>query len=367
MSETWNELRDRLPKFADAVEVSVDAGQSAGCQAYVSLRGEAVASAGCGEGRPGVAMDADSIPLWMSMGKPLTAVLCARLGVDVARPVVDFVPEFGKPDVTVAHVLTHTGGFRNVGSNWSPEPWPKIIDRVCGAKLEDDWTPGETAGYHVASGWYVLAEICRRVSGHDDPLVMYRRELLEPLGMPDCWVGMPKSQYLDYGTRLSLTYDTSKDEPKPMAFPNSESGFTLCRPGGNARGPVAQLGRFYETLLHDREHGGFLPRDAALAYTARQRRGLRDKTFGAVIDWSYGFLLADPHGERIPYGYGPHASPDAFGHSGNQSSCAFADPRHRLVVVWCFNGLPGEVAHQKRQQAINAAVYEDLGLAETTQ
>ena len=61
-----------------------------------------------------------------------------------------------------------------------------------------------------------------------------------------------------------------------------------------------------------------------------------------------------------PYGYGPLCSEGTFGHSGAQSSCAFADPAHDLVVVWICNGLPGELRHQERARAINQAVYQDI-------
>ena len=377
MSEDWNELRDRLPRTADAVEAGVRDGATPGAQVYVSLAGETVADAAVGEARPGVPMRRDSVALWMSMGKPLTAALVAKLVdrdmLEVDQLVADWIDGFeagGKGGVTVAHVLTHTGGFRNVGSNWSPEPWPKVIDRIAAAPLEEDWVPGETAGYHVASGWYVLADICRRALGvepNDAALAaMYQRELVEPLRMDDAWVGMPRTRYLDYGSRLALAYDTSKDERKAMAFPNTEAGFVLCRPGGNARGPVRAIRRFYEQLLIDRaDLAGerFLVEATAGQFTSRHRVGLKDRTFGAAIDWGYGFLMNNDTSRRIPYGYGPHASPETFGHSGNQSSCAFADPARKLVVAWLTNGLPGELAHQRRQLAINTAIYEDLGLA----
>ena len=377
MNSDWERLRERLPATAEAFESGVRDGLHPGAQVFVSLAGETVADAAVGEARPGTPMTRDSIALWMSMGKPMTAALVAKLVdrdmLEVDQPVADWIDGFasgGKENITIRHVLTHTGGFRNVGSNWSPEPWAKVIDRIAAASLEEDWTPGETAGYHVASGWYVLAEVCRRALGVEPTdaamAAMYRRELLGPLGMADAWIGMPRPRYLDYGSRLALAYDTSKDEHKPMAFPNTEAGFVLCRPGGNARGPVRAMGRFYEQLLIDRGDltgERFLSEPTARTFTSRQRVGLRDCTFGAAIDWGYGFLLNEAGGRRIPYGYGPHASPDAFGHSGNQSSCAFADPPHALAVAWLTNGLPGELAHQRRQTAINAAIYEDLRLA----
>jgi CubicO group peptidase (beta-lactamase class C family) len=110
-----------------------------------------------------------------------------------------------------------------------------------------------------------------------------------------------------------------------------------------------------------------LSADAVDDMTRRHRTGLFDKTFGHVIDFGLGLIINSrddaEEDDALPYGYGPYASRETFGHSGAQSSCAFCDPRHRLVVAWACNGMPGEPAHQRRQRALNAAVYEDLGLA----
>jgi CubicO group peptidase (beta-lactamase class C family) len=129
---------------------------------------------------------------------------------------------------------------------------------------------------------------------------------------------------------------------------------------------MRQLGRFYEQLLSDRGdlpagEGRLMTQGTARLFTSCRLCDIYDKTFGTKLDWGYGFIVNAP-GRRFPYNYGPHASAAAFGHSGNQSTCAFADPEHRLVVCWATNGMPGELPHQRRQNAVNAAVYEDLGL-----
>ena len=83
------------------------------------------------------------------------------------------------------------------------------------------------------------------------------------------------------------------------------------------------------------------------------------------MDWGLGFILnSNRYGaETTPYGYGLHASEDAYGHGGRESSSAFADPTHDLVVIVIFNGMPGEPRHNQRVRDFNTAVYEDLGLA----
>jgi CubicO group peptidase (beta-lactamase class C family) len=77
-----------------------------------------------------------------------------------------------------------------------------------------------------------------------------------------------------------------------------------------------------------------------------------------------GFILQPLDGdpETIAYTYGRHASRETFGHGGSQCASAWCDPVHGLSVAWVANGMPGEVRHQKRAKALNAAIYEDLGL-----
>jgi CubicO group peptidase (beta-lactamase class C family) len=123
------------------------------------------------------------------------------------------------------------------------------------------------------------------------------------------------------------------------------------------------LGKFYESLLG---LGTQLLKGETIAeFTQRHRVGLFDHTFQHVIDFGLGFIVnSNGYGvETVPYGYGRHASDEAFGHSGAQSSCAFADPAHQLAVAWSCNGLPGERLHQRRAREINSAIYEDVGLA----
>ena len=98
--------------------------------------------------------------------------------------------------------------------------------------------------------------------------------------------------------------------------------------------------------------------------TARHRVGMYDQTFRHVVDFGLGFIVNSAmYGvDTVPYGYGPHASPRAFGHSGAQSSVGMADPEHGLVIAVAFNGMPGEARHHARIREVLAAIYEDLGL-----
>jgi CubicO group peptidase (beta-lactamase class C family) len=365
-----------LPRTRNLITRGAADGLHLGAQLYVSLGGEVVADAALGEARPDDPLRNDDLMLWLSACKPVTAVAVVRQ-VERGRlrlddPVAAHIPEFaqnGKDAITVRHLLTHTAGLRGAALNANGQPWDEVIAGICAARIEPRWVVGETAGYHTASSWYVLGELVQRLSGI--PFARYVREkIFEPLGMADSWIGMPRERFRGYGRRITPVYDTRKGALEQDPFQNTEAGNVLPRPAGGGRGPVRELGRFYEMLRNrgaiDGAAARILSPESVDDMTRRHRAGKFDKTFGAVIDFGLGLIInsrEDADDDSVPYGYGPYASRETFGHSGSQSSCAFCDPRHGLVVAWACNGMPGEPAHQRRQRALNAAVYEDLGLA----
>jgi CubicO group peptidase (beta-lactamase class C family) len=358
-----------------AIERGIANGDHLGAQVHVILNGNCVADLAIGQKRHGIPLATDDLLPWMSAGKPIAAVAMGQL-VERGKAAFDdrierFIPEFaagGKGDITIRHILTHTGGFRLVSNNWSPEPWDRIIERICGSKLEPGWVPGQKAGYHVASGWFILGELVRRIDGR--PFDRYvRTEILEPLAMHDSWIGMPVAQFASYGGfggRLAPMYSTERAPPQIKGMVNSEAGCVECRPGANARGPIRELARFFQMLLNGGQLDGrrIISESIIRQMVTRQRLGMFDETFKHKIDWGLGVILNSNHyhDDGLPYGFGPYASDDSFGHGGNQSSCGLVDPERNLVVTWVCNSMPGEARHDERVRAINAAVYEDLGL-----
>lgn len=343
-----------------------------------------------GERADGEAMTPDTLNLWLSATKPVTAVAFALLWqrglCDLDDRVAHYLPDFGtrgKEEITLRQILTHTSGIRMLSVGWPEASWDEILERICSSKLEPGWTPGETAGYHMASSWFVLGAVIQELAG--EPFARFvRREVMEPLGMEDSWIGMPRERFEAYGDRLGRMWSTERasgeegnGERKAMLRNwHRERHVVPSSPGGNGWGPIRELGRFYEMLLR---HGRTAAGDALLtpqtveALTTPQRVGLRDKTFRRKLDWGLGFIVdskhyADPEkrsgadDDLIPYGYGRHASRRAFGHSGFQSSVALADPVHDLVLAIFVNGNPGEPRHTERMRALCEAAYEDLGL-----
>jgi CubicO group peptidase (beta-lactamase class C family) len=362
-----------LPRTVAEIESGMALGLHVGAQLYVSQRGRTIADLAFGLARPATAdrdalpMTPDTITLWLSAGKPITAVAIAQLWernlLQLDDPVVDHLPEFapyGKEAITIRHLLTHTAPLRLADTGWPDATWEQMIQRVCATRPEPRWIPGRTAGYSSHVTWYVLAEIVRRLGGQtlED---YFRDRVFLPCGMTTTFVSMTPDEQAHYADRLAVTQVTEKspsrdygtDTPQALATP---------RPSASIRGPARQLGRFYETML--KRGKGILSPQAVEAMTARHRVNTHDKTFNATIDWGLGFMInsliyGNP---ETPYQFGPHASPRTFGHSGNQSSAGFADPEHGLAVAVVFNGLAGEQKHQARIRATLAAIYEDLGL-----
>jgi len=367
-----HDARDRLPRCTAAIEGGIAVGLHGGAQLFVARGGLTLADYAAGEARPGVPLSADSLMLWLSSTKPIGAAAIMQLRergqVALDQPVARYLPDFaahGKDSITLWHVLTHTGGFRWVDIGWGESDWNEIIDRICRSRPERNWVPGERAGYHPFSSWYILGEVVRCVDGR--PFSDYvRQELLLPLGMRDSWIGMNAAQRAAYGDRISVMMSLERSEPEVHRYA-TDIGITACVPGGNGYGPMHDLGRFYQMLLEGGELDDVrvLDSESIRLLTTAQRVGMLDETFRHVMDWSLGLIVdSNRYGaETVPYGFGPHCSTDTFGHGGAQSSVGFADRGNRLVVALAFNGMPSERKHDARLRAVLTALYEDLGLA----
>ena len=309
--------------------------------------------------------------LWLSACKPVAAVavgiLLDRGMIDLDRPVADWIPDFAmkkKGAITVRHLLTHTAGFRGATLGWVPRPWEEAIGVLCATKPEPHWVPGEQAGYHVDSAWYMLGELVRVISGV--PYMDFvREEIFLPLEMNSCWIGMPEEVFEEVQDRVALMYDTSGDSPEISEDLSRPASVMACRPGGSGRGSAGDFLKFYRAMFSMiRGEPGILSVETARLLVQPHRVGMFDRTFRQTLDWGLGFMLQSDHyapGD-VPYQFGSFASRSAFGHCGNQSTAAFCDPEAELCAVVLCNGMPGEEAHQTRMRRILNALYADLGL-----
>ncbi len=366
-----------LPRALAALDAGIAEGLHSGAQLYVSLGGVVLFDGAIGSARPGVALRSTDSMIWLSASKPVAAVAIGRLwergALDPDDPVAHHLPEFaanGKERITIRHLLTHTAGIRLLQTGWPDLPFEQIVAKICAMKPEPRWVAGQKAGYHHASSWFVLGALVEELSGL--PFARYvRKEIFEPLGMTDSWIGMAPDRFAaarDAG-RLAPSWNTEREGHPSHRF-EEEAKVISCSPGGNGWGPARELGRFYEMLLGGGRRIGdpvgseILRPQTVAALTARHRVGMFDHTFHHEMDWGLGFILdGKRHGiETVPYGYGRRCSFRTFGHSGYRSATAFVDPEHGLAVALIPNGTPSAEAHEQRTRAVLDALYEDLGL-----
>lgn len=354
------------------IEAGMAQGHHLGAQVYASVQDRPVVDLAIGEARPGVPMTPDTRLIWKSATKPIIAAAilqCLERGeLAIEDKAASYLPAFGvggKEAITLKHLLTHTAGFRDEPFDFPADSWQQIIDAICAMPMEHGWVPGEAAGYHPTTSWFILGEIIQRVTGEYLPAYI-AEAILEPAGMGQCSLGLTGHEYdtlLDAGDLASLP-DTSDGGTGDAV--HTRDWLTHCSPGSSGVGPMRELARLYELMLArgtcDGRH--VLSPESVVTMTRRHRTGLRDQTFAYPMDWGLGVVLNKPDLRgRMPYGYGRHASPDAFGHGGVQSSVAFADPAHGLAVAAAFVGMPGERIHQHRMDTLLTDLYAALDIA----
>lgn len=346
----------------------IAAGLHPGAQIVVLRRGRVVVdlAAGLANLRRRLPVTHDTPFLTWSCTKALTGMCVHRLieegRVVLDAPVAEYWPEFGckgKEQATVRHVFLHQAGIptRGLYTQWLLWPsWPRVTRNVAGLRAE--WPPGSRTAYHMVNYGFILGEVVRRVTGL--PIQEYmRQQFLAPLGMGRSWLGLPKAVRReaaaiycgDRTQRLAVTtfsWPAIRRAVIPAAALNS-----------NARG----LAIFYQMLLNGGEYAGrrYVRPETIAAATTLGYEG-HDATIGSHMRWAYGFhlggvLTQNPSG---PNGMGPDATIRTFGHFGQATCMAWADPDAELVVVFLCNRLLGDLAVSKRYAELSEAVWDGL-------
>ena len=367
------ELAARFPLAWQVFSDGRSRGLHHGVQFCIWQQGLLQASGAWGEVRPGEPLSIDHWLLWLSAGKPLTAVLIAQLwergALDWEDPVCRFIPEFGtqgKEAITIRHLLTHMAGLRTIDTGWPDCDWDTTIQRICAADLDAGAVPGATPGYHTASTWFLLGEIIQRIVQQPFAEVL-QRELLQPCGMTRTRIALSRDEQLQLGSTLAPLWERQQGALTLLDW-HQPPRVERPSPGSSLRGPISDLARFYEMLRCGGTASGVAvlrPETVALVIR-RQRVGLFDQTLGHMVDFGLGVIIdSNKYGaETVPYGYGRYCSPETYGHGGAQSSQGYCDPRRELVVSYVFNGRAGEPQHNRRCRQFNEALYRDLGLAD---
>lgn len=343
---------NQFPKTIAALSDGISRNLHTGGQICVRHQGTVILDAAVGTADQFNTMTTAHRMLWRSAGKPLTAAAVCLFIEDgllqLDQPLSRYLSRHSQlTQTTLRALLSHQSGLPVMDSGWPEHSPEQILDRIHSQTLGE-----RKPAYQPQSSWFVLAELLEQADPDKRAWTQIIEDrVLTPAGIHVSACGLPENtpeeirpQFFER-VRGELVHSTYHEPP----------WLTRESPGGNYRGPVSELAAFYDWLS-----GANSGRLVSLL-TSRERIGQFDHTFQHVIDIGLGVILnSHHHGPKsIPYSYGQHASPRTFGHGGAQCAMGFHDPEHQLTVAWAVNGFCGEGMHQRRNRAINEAVYED--------
>lgn len=319
---------------------------------------------------------ADDVFCLFSVTKTLTAATVLqrieRSELALTTRVADIIPEFGckgKHRVTVAQLLTHTGGM---SAGLPPIPMEMLgnlevmVAAVC--QMGPESLPGHEVSYSPLTAHAILAEIVRRLDGGTRSFrEILAAEILRPLGMEDTALGLPKDLT---ERRVPIVV---RDRSEGLFPPEMLEAFNVLLkedteiPAGGAVSTAADIFRWAEALRYGGELDGvrvLSPAMIELATTnhtglrpnnlwnyARELRGWDE--FPAFLGLSF-FL----RGTGIfPTYFGTMASPGTFGGIGAGSTLFWVDPERDLTFVCLTAGLLEESHSLERFQRLSDLVH----------
>ncbi|WP_238010076.1 serine hydrolase domain-containing protein [Dactylosporangium sp. AC04546] len=285
-----------------------------------------------------VAMRSDAIFDLASITKVFTALLVLQLvdqgKVRLDAPVADYLPHFGKQQVTVGMVLAHTGALPGsvsfAGAKDNTERW----NRVLTAPLVAQSKPGTTFRYSGV-GIMVLGLLVEKLTGLSLDAAVQER-IAKPLGLRD--------------TMFTPLKRLQKDDPRLVATEARKArGLTrgvvhddLCLALGGVAGHAGMFGTAADLAVVGQMlvNGG----------EYNQQRILSERTVRTMItNVNQGLPAIDAerptrsadHGLGVelkqPWFMGRLARPVTFGHTGFTGTSLVVDPDRRLVVVLLTN------------------------------
>lgn len=339
----------------------VDEGIRPSVQIAIDWRGEVVFDEAVGDG----ATPDSNYVLW-SIIKPFVAITLlqciddgkAGLGDKVSK----YIPEFasnGKEGCTIAHLLSHRGGFPGVPDTLklfqNAQDWDKCIAITCGIKAE--WKPGTACGYHPISAWYIVAELAQRLRG-ESLWEMLRKRVLDPAGIDEDGLSLGNPEVL---SSLPLPVHGPEAAGTPLGAPywNEESTHALTIPGGSGISRSNQVIKLYRALLNRGEGPGgrILSPEMIRTATHPHAVGSMDRTFNRDIAWGLGFHMK--HVVPSLDDCGITATPGTFGHSGHFIiNTSWADPGKDLVACVLANGLTQLEAGFKAVTRLSQSIHD---------
>jgi CubicO group peptidase (beta-lactamase class C family) len=335
-----------LQTLLDRAAEEVDAGSLPSCQLAIAHEGALVHVSTFG-----AATDSSRYPVF-SVTKALTAAAVWGMVSDglltAQTRVADVIPEFasnGKQDVTVAQVMSHTGGFPRAPIRTEDGATTEgRLRRFANWRL--DWEPGTQTEYHAVSAHWVLAQLIESLTGQDFRDYT-RRRVLDPLGLRRLRLGVPEQEQSDI-VDIVLVGAAPVDGPVPVVVAD-EHALQFNRPfargvgvpGGGGVSDAADVALLYQAMLHN-PNGLWDPAVLAAGTATILNRHL-DPFTRVPANRTLGLVVAGDDGKGVLREFGKATGPRAFGASGLGGQIAWADPDSGLSFCYLTNGLEANV------------------------
>lgn len=375
------------PLVEEAIARLIEQGKEIGVQVAAYLDGKLVVDCwgGLADNDTGRPVDGDTLFNVYSVTKAVAAtalhILVDRGHVSYDAKVADYWPEYaqnGKAPTTVRDVLTHRAGIPQMPEGVTPELMsdPEWMAAQIAA-LTPLAPPGERALYLSMTFGWIIAEIVRRADPSHRSLGRFvHEEIAMPLGAPDLWIGLPRSEL----PRVAKMVDAAPSIPPEMLPPLYSASMPQAvdlvprvfqRPDvamaevGGVGGifTARSCARFWAMLAQGGELDGVRLLSEEIVRTFNMPRPNSDEPdpvmFGMPLPLGIaGFWLGQPAGPVAAA-----ASPRAICHPGAGNSIGFADSDRRLAFAFCHNrmAMPQDPANDGALIIANA-VRKQLGL-----
>ena len=370
-------------RVAEAFQINFTKDEELGAAFAAVRNGEPVVDiwGGLADARAQRPWSRDTLQLIFSGSKGLLAtmmlILIERGVVDLDAPVSRYWPEFGKHDILVRNVVSHTAGLPG---NDAPLSLADLTDSVgmaarLAAQLRSD-DPRAAHCYHALNFGWLCGEIIRRVSGRS-PGRFFAEEIAGPLSL-DLWIGLPETRearvstlYLASNWGVAPFFDPTlwahdplvesiwgnpplwgdpvRWSPETFAW-NNRAFHAFEIPGAAAIGTARSIAAFYGALAMG---GAPLLSRETVEFGARTVADALDQVHGNRLRTGVGFQLQT---ELRPLG----PPDDAFGHTGAGGSSHGAWPALQVGFSYAMNLMQDPTSGDQRALRLLDALHESV-------
>jgi CubicO group peptidase (beta-lactamase class C family) len=310
-----------------------------------------------------------------SVTKTFTAAAVLRCvdrgDIQLTTPVAEVIPEFGtkgKQRVTIAQLLSHTGGI----SADLPFMPPNLLGDTEAVALAVSnqalqTKPGGIVSYSPIGAFAVLGEIVRRLDGGSRAFRdILHQEIFAPLGMKSTHLALRPDLVSRRVPVVVRDRTPGIIPPEALESINVMHSETFEMPGGGALGTAHDLFRWTELLRRRGElDGARILSPALLQFALTNQTGDEiNHIFDGMCEargWDQfpaflglGFFLRGEGVFQMPFGL--TASPGTFGGLGAGSTMFWVDPQRELAFVCLTTGVLEDSRNFERMQRLSDLV-----------